>query len=267
MSEPLAVVAAAFAAMLVPAPRPELGRIRPGTAKVRHPHLVGGRSVAALATICVAFGALLAGPVAAALGGCIAVIARWRRRVMLRSREAAQRRAGTADACRVLSVTLRAGRGPADALATAATEQPDIAAATRAAQIGGDVVSALREAGRKPGGEGWSAIAAAWLVSERSGASLADVVDQVLAVLRDRLAAAGEAQTELAAVQTTASLLALLPAVPLMLGAGVGGDPVGFLFHTVAGGGCLAVGLLLSVAGLAWVDRLSRAALPVAGPA
>ena len=161
---------------------------------------------------------------------------------------------------------MRAGLGPAEALAAAATEQPDVVAASRAAQIGGDVVGALREAGRLPGGEGWSAVAAAWLVSERGGASLADAVDQVLAVLRDRLAAAGEAQTELAAVQTTAALLALLPAVPLLLGAGVGGDPVGFLFHTPAGAGCLAVGVLLSVVGLFWVDRLSSAAsLPVAG--
>ena len=43
----------------------------------------------------------------------------------------------------------------------------------------------------------------------------------------------------------------------LLLGSGIGGDPVGFLTGSTAGLVCLALGLGLSFAGLLWLERIA----------
>ena len=63
--------------------------------------------------------------------------------------------------------------------------------------------------------------------------------------------------TELASAQATARLLAVLPLAVLLLGNGLGGDPVGFLLGTPAGLVCLAAGLSLEYAGLVWLGRIA----------
>ncbi len=255
MSETVAIGAAALAGWLAPTAGPALHRLR-STTSPRVDARSGRPVVIVVGTVLVLVAAFAAGPVAATLGAFAAAVLRWRIGVRSRARAAATRRSRTVDACRVLSVTLRAGRTPAEALAAAAREQHEVAAASRAAAAGGNVAESLRDAARRPGGEGWDAVAAAWLVSDSSGASLADVVDRVVDVLHDRVTVAGEAEAELAAVQATAVVLALLPMFPLLLGTGLQGDPVGFLLGTAAGAACLTVGAALSVAGLWWVDRL-----------
>jgi tight adherence protein B len=62
---------------------------------------------------------------------------------------------------------------------------------------------------------------------------------------------------ELAAAYATARLLAVLPLGVLLLGSGIGGDPVGFLTGSTAGLVCLAVGIGLSFGGLLWLDRIA----------
>jgi tight adherence protein B len=51
--------------------------------------------------------------------------------------------------------------------------------------------------------------------------------------------------------------MAVLPFGVLLLGAGVGGDPVGFLTGTTPGLGCLAAGLGLACAGLVWLQVIT----------
>jgi tight adherence protein B len=63
--------------------------------------------------------------------------------------------------------------------------------------------------------------------------------------------------TELASAQATARLLAVLPVAVLLLGNGLGGDPVGFLLSSPGGLVCLVAGLSLEYAGLAWLTRIA----------
>ena len=60
-----------------------------------------------------------------------------------------------------------------------------------------------------------------------------------------------------AAAQATARLLAALPVGVLLLGNGLGGDPVGFLLDTPPGLVCLCAGLALEYAGLCWLAHIA----------
>jgi hypothetical protein len=78
-------------------------------------------------------------------------------------------------------------------------------------------------------------------------------------VLRQALAA------ELAGPRATAGLLAVLPAVGLLLAAALGADPLQVLLHTPLGLVCLVAGVGLDALGVVWTTRLvARAAVDVA---
>jgi tight adherence protein B len=93
-------------------------------------------------------------------------------------------------------------------------------------------------------------------VAATQGAGLADALDRL--VVQDRRAEEVRRQLEahLAAPRATARMLALLPALGLLLGIAVGGDPLGWLLGTPLGVGCLVLGILLVVAGLTWASRI-----------
>jgi len=54
----------------------------------------------------------------------------------------------------------------------------------------------------------------------------------------------------------TARLLAVLPLGVLLLGSGLGGDPIGFLLGTTPGLVCLCAGVALEYLGLRWLARI-----------
>ncbi|GAA3509377.1 hypothetical protein [Georgenia daeguensis] len=109
-------------------------------------------------------------------------------------------------------------------------------------------------AGALPG-----AIAACRLTHEL-GAPLAEV----LVRCADGLTEAGHARAAravaLAGPRATARLLGWLPVLGLVLGAGIGADPVGVLLGGGLGSACLLAGVVLMVAGRRWVVALERAA-------
>ncbi len=78
--------------------------------------------------------------------------------------------------------------------------------------------------------------------------------------LRDREAHRAQLAAQLAGVRASGYLLAALPAFGLLLGCGLGADPVEVLLTSTAGNVALAAGLALDVAGVAWLARLARSA-------
>jgi tight adherence protein B len=169
----------------------------------------------------------------------------WRRRSAARTADA--RAARMAEVCDLLAAELGAGRPAELALEEAATAWPALRPAYEVGRLGGDVPTALRELSHAPGSDGLRLLAAAWAVSQRTGAGLASATRRVVA-------------GELASARATARLVACLPLVALLMGSGAGADPWSFLLSTAWGLGCLASGLLVGFLGLWWIEQIAREA-------
>ncbi|WP_187271864.1 type II secretion system F family protein [Aeromicrobium terrae] len=264
----LAGGAAAFAALAVLLARPpgawivaiRTGRIGgPSWSRLRRLGRPVGGVLVVTAVVVVAS---VAGPprvvvAATALGAALFV---WRQVVAVRTRTAAgRRRTDTCVALDLLAAELRAGILPQHALAALGDDVPALRPAATAAAHGGDVPAALRTAGREPGASALHDLAAAWQVAERVGAPLAGVLDRVAATVRDDAEVEREVRSEAAPARATGRLMAVLPVLGLSLGAGLGADPVHVLTGTLPGSLCLATGVALACAGVAWVDRIAAA--------
>lgn len=194
-------------------------------------------------------------------------LVRLRRRLGRRQRLAAERERAV-EACSVLASELRAGRPPAAALQAAAdvaagAVATSLRAAAGSAELGGDVAAALAapSAGEDCAvPELLTGLAACWTVCAGTGSGLAAAVERLGEGQRAAADQRRAVEVELAGPRATARLLALLPVVGLLLAAGLGADPLGFLFGNAAGRGCLLVGLGLEVLGLRWTGRLAAGA-------
>ncbi len=190
-----------------------------------------------------------------------------------RQREVVATAAAVVDAAGAMAADLAAGRSPLAAVEALAEEHRATRASPAAAllgkqlagiaatgQLGGDVPAAWRRASQVPGGHGLLAIGAAWSVAESTGAGLVEVLDPVVAGLRDQAAGRRSIDVALAGARATASLLAGLPLIGLAMGAGLGASPVDFLLDTSWGRACLVVGFGLELLGLTWTERLAESA-------
>ncbi len=175
-------------------------------------------------------------------------------------RRAGARRVAVAEAVGLMAAELRAGVLPQRVLTGLAPDFPFLAAASRAAGLGGDVSAALRADAETPGHEQLGELSSAWMVAERAGAPLAHVLDRLEASARDDREIEREVQSGVAPARATGRLMAVLPAVGLMLGTGMGSDPVDLLTGTVPGALCLAAGSAFACAGVAWVNRIAAVA-------
>jgi tight adherence protein B len=177
-----------------------------------------------------------------------------------RRRQDAELRA-TAEALIGLGDELRAGQRPGAALAaaSAAVAHPRVAAvladAGAVARSGGDVPAVLGS-----GPVRFGLLAAAWVVSARSGASLAEIVGRLEAEVRAEQAQRQQALAHLAGARATMAMLAALPLLGLALADGIGADPVGVLLGTGGGQAVLLGGVCLDVIGLLWSMRILRVA-------
>jgi len=180
------------------------------------------------------------------------LVLRWRRR-----RQALRATEDVAHGCQVLASQLAVGRVPTEALDAAAQDCPVFARGRSASRLGGDVVATWREQAGDPGHHGLLDLARAWQVSELTGAPMAEVLARVASSLARQRRLDGVLGAELAAPRATAQLLAVLPAVGVALGFGLGGDPASFLLEHPLGQSCLAAGVALACSGVVWVERIA----------
>jgi len=180
---------------------------------------------------------------------------------LVRRRRAARAADVTAErvlaVCEAVASDLSAGQPPLASLRRAAGEWPEFAPVAVAGEMGADVPGVLRELGRRPGARQLRTLAATWQVAQDSGSGLASAIEQAAEAIRADRRTARLVAAELAAARATARMLAVLPLGVLLLGTGIGGDPLEFLSRTTPGLVCLAVGLGLSFAGLLWLERIA----------
>jgi tight adherence protein B len=160
----------------------------------------------------------------------------------------------------VLASQVRVGRVPAEALRTAAEDCPVLATASIIQDLGGDAPAAWRHRSRQPGHAGLADLARAWQVSTRTGAPLAQSLEQVAEALSADQALRMVVAGELAATRATGKIMAALPFCGLGMGYLIGGDPLRFLLDSPYGWACLVLGVSLAVAGVLWIDWLARRA-------
>ncbi len=219
---------------------------------------------------------LAAGLVVAALGGsvipllagaaAVPLVRRWLR-VRARERARAARAAEVVALCGAVVGELRAGAQPGQAL-TAALRRTAVApggpgaaeaGVLAAAAFGGDVPAALHQAAREAGAAGLAGMAACWRVSVDGGAGLAAGLERLEGALRAERDRQESLRAQLAGARSTVLVLALLPLVGLLIGTGLGADPLRVLLHTPMGWGCLLAGGVLEALGLLWCRRIVRA--------
>ncbi|WP_406373597.1 hypothetical protein OG788_25155 [Streptomyces sp. NBC_00647] len=181
------------------------------------------------------------------------------------ARRERERRGDTVIAlCGAVAGEVRAGHQPGEALLGAVRDsdglgdaQPVVLAAAR---FGGDVPGALTEAARQPGADGLVGLAACWRVAVDRGAGLAAGLDRLEGALRAERDQRADMRAQLAGSRSTASMLAGLPVLGLLLGTALGADPLHVLLHTRPGLGCLLVGGVLEGVGMWWALRIVRGA-------
>lgn len=171
----------------------------------------------------------------------------------------ARHRAEAVELLGLMSAELRAGVLPQRMLAGLADDFPVLRPAARSAETGGDVAQVLRVAAEVPGRELLRDVAGAWQVSDRSGAPLATVIGRFEQSARLDREIDREIQSGVAPARATGRMMAALPAMGLLLGSGMGGDPVEVLTSTWIGVTCLAAGCGLACTGIAWIERIAVA--------
>ncbi len=178
-------------------------------------------------------------------------------RAARRRRTVRRQQADVLAALGLIAAELRAGALPVHVIGSIRESVPALAPAARAAELGGDVPAAMREAAAAPGCGLLRDLGGAWHVAERSGARLVDVIERLEQTARSDRDIAREVEAGVGPARATGRLMAVLPVIGLLLGSGVGGDPVAVLTGTWVGAGCLAAGAGLACAGVGWIERIA----------
>ena len=118
------------------------------------------------------------------------------------------------------------------------------------------MAAALRQDAQRPGATTLRNLAACWEVAEHSGAGLALAVSRLADSVRASQESRAQLDAEVAAVRTSARLLALLPLFGLLIGHWIGAEPIAWLLGSWIGRLVLVAGVALQLLGLAWLRRM-----------
>lgn len=258
------LLAAAVLAVPGSAARDRLGALT-GVASHGSVGALAGRAVPAAAVAAVVTALVCAGPLQAAAVGILAATS-LRLRSAGRERRSALTRLG--DWERALDGTvaaMRAGATPADALDRVAGHD---SSSTRTETIGSvaEVLRSARAVARLGGGAARSLrahgdpvaadLGAAWRLAERHGVPLVGVLDGLRADVAGRRERSLRVEAALAGPRATAVILTALPALGVLMGSGLGADPLGTLARGSLGGILCLLGAGLLAAGLLWTHRI-----------
>ncbi|MGI6879341.1 type II secretion system F family protein [Microbacterium sp. gxy059] len=174
-----------------------------------------------------------------------------------------------------LAVLLEAGASPArawrhiadagDAAARQIVDRAEAGAPLAAAIAAQQPDRSRSTRGLAEDGTAWGDVAAAWEVAETVGAPLAETLRGVARSLRDAEEVRDDVRVALAEPAASARLMAWLPVLGVVVGLGLGLDPVGVLLGSLPGALCLGGGLLLVLASRLWTGRIVRTTRPPAG--
>lgn len=264
MSAAVPLLAIALALLLWPAPSLVQAH-RPGTAALwsRARSAIGDARVGWRVCLSVALGVTLvlgatAPPHAAICGGLVTAVAVT---ALARSRDrkrALAQESRDADSLHALAAELRAGHDLAAALLATATGGfgslgTAMERAAHAIAMGERPADALERASAESLSR---QLAGLVRISGSHGLPLADAVEVLAAEAEERMRHRRDLAGLLAGPRATASLLAALPVLGLVMGESIGAHPVRILLHTGAGAVAMTAGVALTVAGMLWTQSL-----------
>jgi len=251
-----AAILLALALLVVPAPR---RRVVVAAASPRR-RVAPPAAVWVAVTLVVLF--LVLPPPAVLAAGVLAGV------LLVRRRRRARLRAGVGEASAlqasldVLVAELRVGAHPVAAIGVAARESDgrvarSLASVAARALLGADVAAGLRAEARRFGVPGhWERLAVCWQLAQTHGLAIATLMQAAQRDLTERERFRSRVDAGMAGARATASVLAGLPALGVLLGCAIGADPLAFLFSDGLGGILLCLGIALIGAGLLWSDHI-----------
>ena len=267
----------ALAVLVLPGPRARVSR---GAAPVDHargrkpvlPARGGVTGIArgvlrldwpVLAVVVLGLGGCLAvvvGPAVGIAGAVVLAVAVRGARDLVAERELTQALEVDLAVCEALIAELQSGAALSTAMRASASRTGDLPDALRhaasAVAVGGrpaDVLSASRSAtARRLGG--------LFAIAVDRGIAPAAAIEALRADLLHRREHRHRLAGLLAGPSTSAALLAGLPVLGLLMGQGMGADPLTVLTGTTAGGVALVAGAALTAVGVVWTRRIVNAA-------
>jgi tight adherence protein B len=254
----LAAIALSAAAWVLPSsPRRRLTRDN------RNHGTVPIRGLAGVAAFALTLGVVLV-PVTTVLAISVLVATmsvRYRRR--RRSRRGMDEGRSLETAIDVLVGELRVGAHPATAFAVAADETAgSVASACRAvaarARLGADVAAGLRGVGETAAlPSQWERLAVCWRLAAEHGLAMSALMHAAQRDIAERQRFSGQVRSAMAGARATATILAGLPVLSVLMGQLIGARPLPFLLGGGLGGWLLVAGLTLVCGGLLWADHIT----------
>jgi tight adherence protein B len=163
----------------------------------------------------------------------------------------------------VLSGELQIGAHPATAFAVAAEETAGpVGASCRAvaarARLGADVAAGLRGVAETSAlAPQWERLAVCWQLATDHGLAMSPLMRAAQRDIAERQRFSGQVRSAMAGARATATILAALPVLSVLMGQLIGARPLPFLLGGGLGGWLLVVGLTLICGGLLWADRIT----------